>query len=544
MEELYPRADEIRSLLLDTARAMVLRGDSKFSIGALCTEAGVDRAIFRMHFTGKTAVMAALMHSQAASAPIAVAVPQPKPEPIPEPVPQPAFHTMPQTVSQAIAQAVPQPVVPQQAVKAEAEPAPTDAWLERRLRVFERALNALETKAEATAREQARAIALLEEKLGAVHTTFPKTGSAAATAKEESAVAPRVPAAMQVKAPDLPRESSLVAPPQSSVKAPTEHRVEQACVKQEEVAPAEEMRTKPQPVLFVPPPQPPATISKEEMADVLQSAREKARSAATPEPMKPPPPQDTGKRTRWLVIGALSGLVTLAVLSLYIGLQGKGLFGASATAQESDGVAHRNVANTGLSKTKALADAGDARAQARLALAYLRGQGSAGDANAALLWSRAAAEAGNPMAEYLLGVMYQQGDRVPVDPAKAFAWFSRAAEKGNLKAMHNLAIAYAQGLGTAKDEAKAVEWFTRAAERGYVDSAFDLAVLYERGSGVKQDLKQALKWYVIAAMAGDAPSKERVDFLRTEMAPADVKLADTAALNFSPLPALPEANTL
>jgi len=534
MEELLPRTDEIRSLLLNTARAMVLRGDSKFSIAALCTEAGVDRAIFRMHFTGKTAVMAALMHSQAASAPVAAAAPLPLPEPMPERVPQPAFHTMPQAV-------------PHQVVRPEAEPAVVapDAWLERRLRVFERALNALETKAEATAREQARAIALLEEKLGAAHTGVPKTVSAAATAKEESAAAPSVTLAVPAKTPDLPREPSLVAPSRPPVPAPAVHRVEQACVEQEEVAPAEEMRPSPQPVLFVPPPPPPATISKEEMADVLQSAREKARSAAIAEPMKPPPPPDAGKRTRWLVIGALSGMLTLAVLCLYIGLSlGKGLFGASATAQESDGVAHRNVANTGLSKTKALADAGDARAQARLALAYLRGQGSAGDANAALLWSRAAAEAGNPMAEYLLGVMYQQGDRVPVDSVKAFAWFLRAAEKGNLKAMHNLAIAYAQGLGTVKDEAKAAEWFTRAAERGYVDSAFDLAVLYERGTGVKQDLKQALKWYVIAAMAGDAPSKERVDFLRSEMTPADVKMADNAALSFSPLPALQDANNL
>ena len=51
----------IRGLLLETARAMVLRGDNKFSIASLCAEAGVDRAHFRVHFTGKTALMAALM---------------------------------------------------------------------------------------------------------------------------------------------------------------------------------------------------------------------------------------------------------------------------------------------------------------------------------------------------------------------------------------------------------------------------------------------------------------------------------------------------
>jgi localization factor PodJL len=155
-----------------------------------------------------------------------------------------------------------------------------------------------------------------------------------------------------------------------------------------------------------------------------------------------------------------------------------------------------------------------------------------------------AARAGNPVAQYLLGALYQQGDHVPVDPALAVTWFSRAAEKGNLKAMHNLAIALAQGVGTAKDETKAAEWFTRAAERGYVDSAFDLAVLYERGEGVTQDLKQALKWYGIAALAGDQPSKERADFLRGQMKGLEIKLATNAAMAFSPLPALEDANSL
>jgi localization factor PodJL len=274
---------------------------------------------------------------------------------------------------------------------------------------------------------------------------------------------------------------------------------------------------------------------------MLQSAREKARAAAE---IQPPPPSNN-MRMRWLAIGALS----LVALFVFIGFSlGKNAFGGSANAQEkiakSDGVSYRHVAGNMLAKTTALADAGDTRAQARLALAYLRGQGSAGDANAALLWSLSAARAGNPVAQYLLGALYQQGDHVKADPAAAFAWFSRAAEKGNLKAMHNLAIAYAQGLGTTKDEAKASLWFTRAAERGYVDSAFDLAVLYERGTGVAQDMKQALKWYGIAALAGDVPSKARADFLRGQMKAADIKLADNAAMAFAPLPALTEANSL
>jgi TPR repeat protein len=451
-----------RELLLETARALVLRGDSKFSIAALCAEAGIERDAFRAHFAGKTVLMAALMQDR----------------------PAPAAAAAPEPVSKA--EQTSEPSVPT-----------PDAWLERRLRVFERALNALETKAEATARQQARAIAQLEERLNALG-------------------APQsVPVTLeQAPAPQAPEAAPEAEP------APE---------------PEVEIEKKPVPELLALPPLP--VISREEMADVLQNAREAARAAAAAVPEEPTP--DKGKRVRWLAIGALS----LVALFLCIGLSlGQGALGASA--EESDGVAHRYVAGGALARTVALADAGDARAQVRLALAYLRGQGVASDPVTALRWSAVAAEAGQPVAQYLLGAMYQQGDHVPADPARAFAWFTAAADKGNLKAMHNLGIAYAQGLGTMKDDAKAVEWFTRAAERGYVDSAFDLAVLYERGQGVPQDLCQALKWYGIAGLAGDAASKERVIFLRGQLAPSDAKLAANAAMEFAPLPALGAANNL
>src|SRR5665213_1236399 len=118
--------DATRELLLETARELVLRGDNKFSIAALCAAAGVERASFRAHFTGKTALMAALMHDRPA---VAAAV-----EPAPE-------------------QAMPAEEGPAPVSKAGVPPEPSvttpDAWLERRLRVFERAMNALEARAQA-----------------------------------------------------------------------------------------------------------------------------------------------------------------------------------------------------------------------------------------------------------------------------------------------------------------------------------------------------------------------------------------------------------
>jgi hypothetical protein len=272
---------------------------------------------------------------------------------------------------------------------------------------------------------------------------------------------------------------------------------------------------------FLPPePAPIIAISREEMTEVLSAARTKVSVA--PEP----PAVDRNLRLRWLTIGALS----LAVLLFCVGMTLGDTAGARVTMGE--GVAHRHAAS-GTARLMALADSGDLAAQAKLALAYLRG----GDSESAARWSEAAAEDGHPVAQYLAGALSR-------DKSRAVALFRAAAMQGNLKAMHNLAIAYAQGDGIARDEAQAAGWFARAAAHGYVDSAFDLAVMYERGQGVPQDLASALKWYTIAALAGDAPSQARAAFLRGQLKPQEALAADAAARDFTALPASAEANRL
>jgi AcrR family transcriptional regulator len=542
-------ADDTRDRLIQTARAMVLRGDNNFTIAALCSEAVVDRGQFRMHFSGKTALMAALMHDQ-------------------------VLHAV------SAAPVVREPESEPQTPKAEQEPSvPTpDAWLERRLRVFERALTALETRAETSEREQARVIAQLEEKIAAVNVEPAERqpdlrrfvpDPACITQPEEKpeflsaepamvrfglrpvALSPVSPEpVLAAPAPDVPARDATASAVPAPVKAAhwsdgapiepeelfddTDVPAEQPLQLQDGQAPGAEILS------FAP--SPVTGFSKQEMADVLESARARARAAAVS--IDEEQPKDRNQRVRWLAIGALSLVALFVCISLVLGNTAAAIRKDRTAVLHGEGTSRRHDTQGALAQTIASADFGDAKAEARLALAYLRGQGVARDASAALRWTNAAAQAGEPTAEYLLGALYQQGDAVKADPAKAFVWFQAAAAKGNLKAMHNLAIAYSEGLGTAKDQVKAVEWFTSAAERGYVDSAFDLAVMYERGAGVPQDLGQALKWYDIAAKAGDKPSKARADFLRGQMNADDARRAANAAMAFDPLPALPEANRL
>ncbi|HWY66826.1 MAG TPA: hypothetical protein VNX61_16545 [Rhizomicrobium sp.] len=505
-------ADPGRTQLLAAAKAMVLGGNKEFSIAELCQEAGIERGVFHDQFAGKMALMAALMREY----PLAAVAPLPAPTD----APRPAAVLPPEAISAfSISKAG--------VIATEPSVTAPDEWFDRRLRVFERALTSLEAKADTTAREQARVIADLQQRLKDATSSRPVP---------QLVVTDTLP--LPEAMPEMAVLESLDPPVQDVAQVATQAEIPLLDdVSLAELPAAEQPHAAEPAVQAVP-----EEIKSEPVAEVA-AGQPLPVTRLIPELsiLRLPKLAGAGTHVRMMAIAATLLVGTFISVGF---LMGRHVLDANAQERAPDGVAHRQAAQTVLHKTMALADAGDPRAQARLALAYLRGQGSAADANAALLWCVSAARSGNPVAEYLLGVLYQQGDHVAADPAQAAAWFSRAAEKGNLKAMHNLAIAYAQGLGTPKDEAKAAEWFNRAAERGYVDSAFDLAVLYERGEGVPQDLKQALKWYGIAAFAGDQPSKERVDFLRSQMKAADIKLATNAAMAFAPLPAVQEANSL
>jgi TPR repeat protein len=200
------------------------------------------------------------------------------------------------------------------------------------------------------------------------------------------------------------------------------------------------------------------------------------------------------------------------------------------------------LASTPLDRVSALAEAGNPRAELMVGLRYLHGDGVQPDAPRALHWVEKAAEAHEPLAQYWLGLMYQHGDGTPPDSVEALRWYEAAAGQGNCRAMHALGVAYAEGEGIDKDLVQAAHWFQRAADLGYVNSQFNLAVLYERGDGVPQSLREAYKWYSIAAAQGDRESRTRVEALKLQIPQTDLQGAQIAAQEFHPASADREAN--
>lgn len=497
-----------RTRLLEAASALIAQGNAKFSVAALCQEAGLDREAFRAHFRGRAELMAAL--DQAAAAAHAPTSEEPAHE---EPAPAPVTL---------------QAAVPARAVAAESGAG--DAWLERRLRVFERALTALEARADATTREHARSIAQLEEKVRVL------TGEAVGAEAVQEFVEGRTLRVANggsvtvgaIGAPDL--EAAISAAPAAPLEIPD------ASPDIDEAAAEEARARNAQLVLPLETPPQEKAVPREEMAELLEGARRAARCTAGDEK----PKKARAKwRLRWLALGCMSLVGLFVCVGLALDEPAR-----AVQLPSGSGVSYRHVSQDAFERMAALADNGNARAQAGMALAYLRGEKVNADPRAALHWAGQAAKAGDPMGQYLMGVLYHQGGTVKADPALALRWFAAAARRGNIKAMHNLAIAYAEGLGTEKNSAQAATWFARAAERGYVDSAFDLAVLYERGDGVAQDAVQALKWYSIAAVSGDAPSQARADVLRHQMAAKQIALADAQAREFERLSPLASANAL
>src|SRR3954468_4202824 len=110
--EAAEKSGDASARLIAAGRTLLAQGDERFSLSRLCAEAGVTLADFRASFTSRAELLQQLMD-------------------LPKPPEAPS----------------------------------ADPWLERRLRVFERALNGLEEKAERRDREYRQALARMEEKL-------------------------------------------------------------------------------------------------------------------------------------------------------------------------------------------------------------------------------------------------------------------------------------------------------------------------------------------------------------------------------------------
>lgn len=469
MDQLSARKD-----LLRTARSLVFRDGSNFTLASLCKESGLSRAELRRIFPTKTALVAALDE-----------------EIIAETLAKFSEAKLHEEKLQEASQN--EPSVPQ----------PDQDWVDRRLRVLERAIELLETRIETVSAEQAR--------FATAHDAM----------NIRDALPPAQPAAIAAPIP-VPEASE---PPPFMATATSPEPVAEIPV---------HYSAEPAPPVSPPPIEPlapqvledyvfqPAPVEPHVIREMLDNARTLVNGGGQNGSVLQKSEQ---RNTKLLLIGAAA----LVAVGLIIGLISMG--GAARATQTKDAMdTNAAIKAAGMTiinatggavpeqmtpATKALAtlaEKGDATAQADLALAYLRGDGVVSNPAAAAGWAGLSATKGHAKGQFLLASIYNTG--IKADPHTGFRWMSAAALNGNTKAMHNVAIAFFTGSGIQKNPTEAANWFGKAAAKGYRDSAFDLGVLYERGEGVAQSTQRALYWYDSAAAAGDKEAAQRASLLR------------------------------
>lgn len=138
----------------------------------------------------------------------------------------------------------------------------------------------------------------------------------------------------------------------------------------------------------------------------------------------------------------------------------------------------RRLDVVGLEADRLAADAGDLKAQFRLAARFEDGRGVDRSMAKAIEWYRKAGDNGSAEAQQYLGVIFDKGRGVKQDNAEAISWYKKAAEQGQGQAQYNLGVFYFYGRGVAVDRDEAKKWFERARESGFEAASGTLKDFY------------------------------------------------------------------
>ena len=140
--------------------------------------------------------------------------------------------------------------------------------------------------------------------------------------------------------------------------------------------------------------------------------------------------------------------------------------------------------------------------KARMAHAYLKGDGVPQDALVARRWMKQAALAGHAGAMNDYAVMLEKGIGGPEDQAQAARWFRASAEAGSARAAHSLADMLFEGRGVARDPKEAAQFLRQAAEAGHPSAVAGLARRIWAGEIAASEPHEGCLWSLVAAGLG------------------------------------------
>jgi len=110
----------------------------------------------------------------------------------------------------------------------------------------------------------------------------------------------------------------------------------------------------------------------------------------------------------------------------------------AASLAKERAAARRSYETASLRRTMALAQRGDAHAQAILGFMYANGRGVPQSYDVAVDWYLQSAAQGDPTGQYLLGLMYDKGFGVSANIILAHKWLNLAAAHAPLQNRENI----------------------------------------------------------------------------------------------------------
>jgi hypothetical protein len=124
-----------------------------------------------------------------------------------------------------------------------------------------------------------------------------------------------------------------------------------------------------------------------------------------------------------------------------------------------------------------------------------------------------ATQAGNPRAQLRLAMMYDNGDGVPRSAKAAFDWYARAAAQGEPASQDQLGQFYEGGDGAPENWDLAYKLYYTSAMQGWKLGQFSLGRAYEFGIGIAQNRALAIEWFRKAAAQGDGRAEYFANWL-------------------------------
>lgn len=147
---------------------------------------------------------------------------------------------------------------------------------------------------------------------------------------------------------------------------------------------------------------------------------------------------------------------------------------------------------------------------------------------------QADAEKGDAKAQFRLGLAYLDGQGVDRDAPLAMKWIGKAAEQGYSEAQYKLGAMHHSGRGALQSFPLAFKWFEQAAQQNHADAQYSLGVMYRNGQGVEMDKSNAYVWFNLAASQGHERAREARDNLLPALSPEQVLEAQRLAQEWQP----------